>query len=68
MATTIDDLQRPEFAGVRSALCRLYLKHRDVLGMADQPKQFIVDRVDDITATLLGLTARALLSAVPLDG
>jgi hypothetical protein len=51
-----------EFAPIRAEFCRLYLQHRDVLGMAGQPDSAIVDQVDDITAALLGLTMRALMN------
>ena len=57
---TIDDLAAPEFAPIRANLARLYLQHLADLGMADASDESVIAQVDDITAVLKGLTARAL--------
>jgi hypothetical protein len=48
-----------EFAGLRSDLARLYMRHRVDLGMTLASDEWIVARTNDITATLWFLTQHA---------
>jgi hypothetical protein len=52
------DLNAPEFAPIKTRLARAYLDHKADLGVGSD--QEIIDRVDDITAILFGLTCRAV--------
>lgn len=56
----LPDLNSPEFAAIKSRLARAYLDHKADIGAPHATDQDIVNRVDDITALMLGALGRAM--------
>jgi hypothetical protein len=56
----LPDLNAPEFAAIKARLARAYLDHKADIGAPHANDQDILDRVDDITALMLGALGRAM--------
>ena len=56
----LPDLNAPEFAPIEARFARVYLDHKADIGAPHATDQDILDRVDDITALMLGALGRAM--------
>jgi hypothetical protein len=54
------DPAAPEYAGIRADLGRLFLQHKDELGMADWTDADIVAQVNDIAGALMMASTHAV--------
>ncbi len=54
-----DDLDAAEFAPIKGELCRLFLDHRDELGVVGLTDEFIVANTDDVMTVLMALVVEA---------
>jgi hypothetical protein len=58
--TDIPNPDAPEFAPIRGELARLFIEHRDDLGLMVESDDWIVEHVGLITIALIRLTTHAL--------
>jgi hypothetical protein len=56
----LPDLNSPQFAPIKTRLAKAYLEHKADIGAPHASDQAILDRVDEITALMLGALGRAM--------